>query len=217
MHHRSIQPTADGSHTIYVEGMDESYHSSKGAVAESIFVFIERGLLTREPGEVNILEIGMGTGLNVLLTMLNGGQYRINYHTLEPFPLVEEEWKALNYPAKLVCSDTDFEAIHRAEFENPVSLSTQMMLTKYRQKLEDFIPRLHYDVIYFDAFAPSKQSGPWAYDNLVKLFGCMNSGGRLVTYCAQGQFKRNLKQIGFEVQNPFGPLGKRQMTIAVKT
>jgi tRNA G46 methylase TrmB len=40
--------------------------------------------------------------------------------------------------------------------------------------------------------------------------------GILVTYCAQGQFKRNLKSLGFEVIPLPGPPGKREMTKGVK-
>jgi len=39
----------------------------------------------------------------------------------------------------------------------------------------------------------------------------------LVTYCAMGQFKRDLKSLGFTVIGKPGPPGKREMTVAVKT
>jgi len=38
----------------------------------------------------------------------------------------------------------------------------------------------------------------------------------LVTYCAQGAFKRTLKQEGFQVERLPGPPGKREMTRATK-
>lgn len=44
----------------------------------------------------------------------------------------------------------------------------------------------------------------------------MNHGGVLITYCAQGQFKRDLKSVGFEVICPPGPMGKREITLAIK-
>jgi tRNA U34 5-methylaminomethyl-2-thiouridine-forming methyltransferase MnmC len=53
-------------------------------------------------------------------------------------------------------------------------------------------------------------------DPLKKMFDSLVPGGVLVTYCAQGQFKRNLKLIGFEVENLPGPPGKREMTRAIK-
>ena len=38
----------------------------------------------------------------------------------------------------------------------------------------------------------------------------------LVTYCAQGEFKRRLKHAGFSVDRMQGPPGKREMTRAYK-
>ena len=44
----------------------------------------------------------------------------------------------------------------------------------------------------------------------------LNSGGHLTSYCAKGQFKRNLKAVGFEVEGVPGPPGKREMTLGFK-
>lgn len=64
--------TADGSPTIYSHRFDEIYHSRHGAIQESQHVFIKMGLhfqaLKNE--RIRILEVGMGTGLNVFLTLL---------------------------------------------------------------------------------------------------------------------------------------------------
>ncbi len=38
----------------------------------------------------------------------------------------------------------------------------------------------------------------------------------LVTYCAQGQFKRNLAGLGMEVETLKGPPGKKEMVRARK-
>ena len=65
---RNIITTDDGSSSIYDETLRETYHSTHGAIRESRHVFIEAGLAgaaVKDP--VRILEIGFGTGLNVLL------------------------------------------------------------------------------------------------------------------------------------------------------
>ena len=43
------------------------------------------------------------------------------------------------------------------------------------------------------------------------MYSFLNLNGELVTYCAKGQFKRDLKSAGFEVVNLPGPPGKREM------
>ena len=62
--------TADGSSTLALIGFKEQYHSVHGAVQESKIVYIENGFNSIKNQEINILEIGFGTGLNCLLTFI---------------------------------------------------------------------------------------------------------------------------------------------------
>ena len=62
------------------------------------YVFIRNGFSQQNKKHVKILEIGMGTGLNILLTFLNSDKNsKIYYHALEPYPLDESLQKKLNY------------------------------------------------------------------------------------------------------------------------
>ena len=72
------------------------------------------------------------------------------------------------------------------------------------------------DLIYFDAFGPRVQPNLWDEKMMRKMFAILRPTGVLVTYCAQGQFKRNLKSAGFEIESLEGPPGKREMTRAIK-
>ena len=74
----------------------------------------------------------------------------------------------------------------------------------------------HYDIIFFDAFAPNKQSEMWDIAILSKIASSMNVDGEFVTYCAQGQLKRNLKSLGLFVDTIAGPPGKKEMVRALK-
>ncbi|MDP4965454.1 MAG: SAM-dependent methyltransferase, partial [Salibacteraceae bacterium] len=60
-----IIESADGSHTLRVESLNENYHSHKGALTESLHVFLKMGLaLFSEKESIQLLEVGFGTGLN---------------------------------------------------------------------------------------------------------------------------------------------------------
>nr|HMU05404.1 MnmC family methyltransferase [Saprospiraceae bacterium] len=72
------------------------------------------------------------------------------------------------------------------------------------------------DVVFYDAFAPSSQPHLWELPILNKMYQILNDGGVLVSYCAQGAFKRNLKSCGFTIESIPGPPGKREMTRAIK-
>ncbi len=89
---RKIIVTADGSHSIQVEGTALTYHSLHGAIQESRHVFIEAGLapwLQQQQKHSRIFEMGFGTGLNAWLTWLQArqAQQSIYYTSIEQFPL----------------------------------------------------------------------------------------------------------------------------------
>ncbi len=101
--------TGDGSHSLLNVALDETYHSRHGALRESEHVFIRHGLHAwrmrhPEATALRILEVGMGTGLNVILTLRDALQHTdlsVHFTTLEPYPLAEEIIVRLNYLALL--------------------------------------------------------------------------------------------------------------------
>ena len=60
-----IVNTGDGSHTVTSRFSGEHYHSTHGAVGESLHVFLRHGLDALGPrAQIRVLEMGFGTGLN---------------------------------------------------------------------------------------------------------------------------------------------------------
>ena len=96
---RILRITEDGSPTLFVQEMDEPYHSLHGAIRESRHVFIRQGLLTMQESALRILEVGFGTGLNALLTLTESISLNkdIYYHAVEKYPLNRQEYRPLNY------------------------------------------------------------------------------------------------------------------------
>ena len=209
----------DGSHTLFLPHLNETYHSTRGAIAESKYVFIDAGLknLPEDNREIIVLEIGFGTGLNALLTLIYALEknIRISYHTLEPFPLPEKIFMQLNYIDLLQRQDLKkaFVAMHQSKSSDSLAINDFFQFARQQQRLEDFqFENLNADIVYYDAFAPSKQAEVWHIENLRKVKSLLNENGILVTYCANGQFKRDLKEAGFRVEVLQGPLGKKEMT-----
>lgn len=212
-----IIKTEDGSHSLYIPDMKETYHSTHGALRESEYVFMKNGLdLIETSNEINILEVGFGTGLNTFLTFLESEKkaLKIYYQTIEPYPLKEDLFSALNYP-DIIAPDKSkyFYDFHKAPFGEKILFSKEFVFQKHFQKLEDLLLKPdQLDLVYFDAFAPSKQPELWSLENFEKVFGWMKNEGVIVSYCASGQFKRNLKSAGFFVETLPGPPGKKEMT-----
>jgi len=213
--------TADGTHTIHSDKYDVAYHSIHGALQETNHVFIEAGLRYRrsELNTIRILEVGFGTGLNVLATLAESlrSTCTVDFHSIEAYPISLDEANQLNYYEHIadICKE-DLLNLHSLSWNTSHQINTRFKFKKHLIPIEDFGSNLNFDVIYFDAFAPSSQPELWEPIILKKMFDLLNDNGVLVTYCAKGQFKRDLKSVGFEVQSIPGPPRKREMTRAVK-
>ena len=221
MDKREFKITADGSHTLYVAALDETYHSTHGAIQEAVHVFINAGLNYFDQPQLNVLEIGFGTGLNAFLTLLEVQKKNIevNYTGIEAFPLEENIVTELNYVAELNSTIEEkqlFSELHKVEWESYQKITSNFRLNKTKVTLAEFKAVEQFDVIYFDAFGPRVQPEMWTEAVFEKMYNCLAANGILVTYCAKGSVKRGLKAVGFEVESLPGPPGKREMTRALK-
>ena len=211
--------TGDGSSSIFIPELNEHYHSSHGAIQEAEHVFIKHGIQQVEKESVTIFELGFGTGLNALLTALFAKKHkiRVTYYSIEAFPVDNALLEQLNYSELLEDTNDTLKTIHAAAWETDVVISGYFTLRKIEAKIEIFQLQQSVDLIYFDAFGPRAQAELWNIEILQKMHKALNDDGVLVTYCAQGQFKRDLKSLGFRVESLPGPPGKREMTRAIKS
>lgn len=217
-----IELTADGSHTLFVPELDEHYHSVNGAIQESNHVFIEAGLNHCPKDKIHIFEVGFGTGLNAFLSLNNSikMQKAIHYTTIEAFPLPFSTIEKLNYADNLSLVVKDmFHQIHKAEWGKEVSVHRGFFLKKIEGDLIRFdfsLVTTPVDIIYFDAFAPDKQSDMWTQEIFDKLYTITADNGTLVTYCAKGEVRRMMQRAGYKTERLPGPPGKREMLRATK-
>lgn len=218
-----IITTEDGSHSLYNATLNETYHSFHGAIQESRHVFVKNGLdyHNRIKKNIDVFEVGFGTGLNALLAAewAQQNEIYITYDTIEAFPISMEQVSQLNYTALINTDNTSewFNTLHEVPWNELHKVTNFFSFKKLNESiLEHTLPIDKYDVIFFDAFAPNKQSEMWEMDILSKIYQSMKPNGAFVTYCAQGQLKRNLKSLGLVVETLPGPPGKKEMVRGVK-
>lgn len=213
-----IVHTKDGSNTIYSKQFDATYHSRHGALAESEHVFIKHGLqFAHQKGlnAIGVLEVGYGTGLNAMLSLKYAidNSIKVSYTGIEKHEFPKEMINSLGY---LNYFDPKYHSI-LSELINAPNNSEKLIvpefsITKYLLDFKDMHWDKAYDVIYFDAFSPRHVPHMWTKDVFQTLYNVLNTGGAMVTFCAQGQFKRDLKAAGFNVERLPGAPGKREMT-----
>ena len=213
--------TEDGSDTLFVREIDEHYHSTFGAVQESMHIFIRAGLRQCNQPALNLFEVGFGTGLNAYLTVLESLKTRqaIKYITIEKYPLPPAIWKALNYPEIIPDGNPElFKKIQEAGWNIEVQITEYFSILKLSGDVKEIDYSLlpFFDLIYFDAFSPEKQPELWQTVIFCQLANHATPGARIVTYCAKGVVRRSIQEAGFAAERLPGPPGKREILRGTK-
>ena len=214
-----IITTKDKSHSLKSNIFNETYHSVNGAYSESKYIFIENGVeKLKNLSEINIFEVGFGTGLNALLSFewAVNNKKTVNYTGIEKFPVNTETINKLNYNNLSDTAENFFKKIHKAKWNEKVQLDKYFSFCKIEGDLLSFSTDKKFDLIFFDAFSPDTQNDMWSVDIFNKMYIILSNNGLLTTYSSKGTVKRNLRSAGFDVKRLPGPLGKRHMLNATK-
>lgn len=161
--------------------------------------------------------MGLGTGLNAFLTALEAGekQIKVYYEAVEQFPLKKEEVKGLNYTSVLNHEDL-FKQIHECKWDKGIRLNDFFTIKKVQENLINYSTNQPFNLIYYDAFAPTAQPELWTEEVFKKLHVMLSANGILVTYCSKGSVRRAMKAAGFAIEKIQGPPGKREIVRAIK-
>ncbi|MDA0939823.1 MAG: tRNA (5-methylaminomethyl-2-thiouridine)(34)-methyltransferase MnmD [Bacteroidetes bacterium] len=214
-----VRDTRDGSKTLHRPDLEVFYHSVHGAWSETRHVFGEMGLeaaFQRVPqGPVHVLEVGLGTGLNVLDVWLRAQERKreVVLHSLEPHPLSWSEVEVLRYDSLTGVPKDVWREVHdRGDWADDFLKFSRWPHGLFEAPLEE----QHYDVVLFDAFAPAAQPELWTPRAMDRMRLALKPGGQLVTYCAKGDVRRAMEEAGFAVERVPGPPGKREMLRATR-
>ncbi|MCC8174441.1 MAG: tRNA (5-methylaminomethyl-2-thiouridine)(34)-methyltransferase MnmD [Odoribacter sp.] len=216
---REFLITEDGSHTLYVPELKEHYHSTYGAIQESKHVYIDAGLNHLKKSAISILEAGFGTGLNALLSLLYAQEkeIKINYHSIEKYPLTQEEFNLLNYENFFSKDNSAYlKKLHTVEWEKETEITPSFTLHKYKKDFREVDFNEKFDLVFYDAFNPDVQPHLWSKEVLSNFYKALKLGGILTTYCVKGEIKKHLRNLGFTIERLPGPPGKRHMLRATK-
>lgn len=212
---KEIIQTRDGSSSLFIPELNETYHSRFGAIQEAKHVFIKNGLSLMNDKSVSILEIGFGTGLNAFITFLETQKhnFNVNYVGVEAYPVEYEIIKQLNYVDNLNASEFRhfFDEIHTSKWNVTHELSNNFSLTKRKQKFQEIDENENYDIIYFDAFGFDVQPELWSVEIFEKMYKALKNNGILVTYACRSSIKKAMLEVGFSVEKLPGAPGKREM------
>lgn len=235
----------DGSHTLKLEGVDECYHSSNGAYSESEYIYIRNGVdylyhnLPDFPSLIDIYDIGLGSGLNCMTSLIwhyhlgqnNGGNIppvKIHFHGIEKYPISIQEAEQINFPQYIAAKsdiplellDQWFHAIHSCEWEKDVEISPNFVLNKHLGDIStapsDYFSSESPSVVMYDTFSPSTQPELWAEPIFKAIYEGIQPQSLILTYCSKGVVKQRLRGVGFTLERLPGPPGKRHILRGTK-
>ncbi len=213
-----LVPTEDGTSTFFNQSLQEHYHSLSGSYTESMHVYIESGLRFLAQSQITVFEVGFGSGLNALLTLIESltRSLKIHYFTIEKYPVTEELWTKFNLPAHIEQYLNYFITLHKSPWDKDVQITGNFVLHKILGDWTQYEIQEEIDLVYYDAFSYDKQPEMWAQERFEMICRKMRPGGVLTTYAAKGVIKNNLRQAGFSVWRLPGAPGKRHMVRAIK-
>ena len=215
----NVQETKDGSKTLHRQDLGVHYHSVHGAWGETRHVFGDMGVKPAmdrcTEGSLHVLEVGFGTGLNVLDVWLRASESgaHVVVHSLEPHPLSWNEVEPLGYPELTGVPEEVLRTMHEKGTWSDAHMAFERKGTGI---FEAPLVEEAYDVVLFDAFAPAAQPELWTAAAMDRMRLALKPGGQLVTYCSKGDVRRAMEEAGFVVDKIPGPPGKREMVRATK-
>lgn len=206
--------TKDGTSTILNKNINETYHSVYGSKSESIHVYINAGFYFFSKKQISIFEMGYGTGLNAVLTLLEATKNKIytTYVAIEKFPLETEIICQLNFCQEIKNFLEIFAKLSWNEFHR---INEFFCIKKIAGDFLNYEFDSMFDLIYYDAFSYDKNPELWTSEIFSKVYKNLNTPGILVTYSSKGIVKKNLISAGFNLERLKGYY-KHHMLRAIK-
>lgn len=217
-----IVTTSDGSITLLHPLYGDSYHSLQGAKEEAYHVYIYKmsewvkEYISLNPlSQINIFEMGFGTGLNALLTLLECEKLGIkcSYTAVELFPIGATYIEALNYGETETQREL-LKRLHDSPWGETREITTNFTLNKIQGSFFDIdICESYFNFVYWDAFSPDTQPELWSKEVFSKITHQLLPNGALSTYSAKGDVKRALREVGLTVKRVKGYGTKHHMLL----
>ena len=194
---------------------DDPYFSLAGGLEETRHVYLSgNNLPGRFRDGFHIAELGFGTGLNLLATVLaHRGPGHVTYTSFEAFPMSAPDMaRALRAFPELAEIAVTLLAqwAEGATVLHFSHITARIVLGDARATLPTWNGRA--DAWYLDGFSPAKNPELWSPDLMAEVARHTATEGTFATYTAAGHVRQALTEAGFTVTRQTGFGRKRHMT-----
>ena len=200
---------------------DDPYFSAAGGLDETRHVFLAgNGLPARFAAGFHVAELGFGTGLNMLATLIAwrsaGMTGVLRYTSFEAYPMTAQDMeRALaSFPDALGVAGPLLEQWAAGNMQiNLPDLQAEVIIGDAGVTLDAWQGAA--DAWYLDGFSPAKNPELWTDALMQSVASHTKPGGTFATYTAAGHVRRGLTEAGFAVDRRAGFGRKRHMSVGV--
>ncbi len=194
--------TRDGSLTLKNEKYNECYHSSEGAIIESLYKHIYPAFEVAKRnnyfgGEIKILDICYGLGYNTLLSILNRPKnVKLKIYSPEIDKNLVKSLKNFNYPKEFAKIKHIITSLSENFYYKDGNIEVEIFIGDAREYLKNL---KSVDIIYQDAFSPKVNKELWTIEYFSNLKKILNEKGVITTYSVATPVRCALYKLGFKL------------------
>ena len=154
--------TNDGTLTLKNEKYNECYHSSEGALTETLYKHIYPAFEVVKKNEIKILDICFGLGYNTLLSILNRPKNsKLKIYSPEFDEKLVRSLKDFKYPKEFDTIKHIIKEISEKFYYKDEFVEVEVFIGDARE----YIKRLNnIDIVYQDAFSPKVNKELWTIE-----------------------------------------------------
>lgn len=157
---------------------------------------------------IKILDICFGLGYNALFSLAFAKRVNISISLYSMELHLLEQLKNFAYP-KILSHYLPLREIIDSLFLRSAWESENLSIYLYKGDAKDYIANLAnqkpqnatFDIIYQDAFSPTKNAELWDKSHFKNLFALLSKNGAISTYSTSKKVREICQNIGFEVYN----------------
>ena len=198
MKNYQIVITNDDTFTLKNLEYDECYHSSEGAVKESLYKHIYPAFDIVDKKEVNILDICFGLGYNTFLSVLNRDDKKLNIYSPELDEKLIKSLKDFNYPTEFKKISHIIEKISNEFYYEDENIKIEVFSGDARKYIQNFEDNF-FDIVYQDAFSPKKNRELWTIEWFSQIKKILKNDGVITTYSVATPIRCALYKLGFKL------------------
>ncbi|WP_238593957.1 tRNA (5-methylaminomethyl-2-thiouridine)(34)-methyltransferase MnmD [Lebetimonas natsushimae] len=189
--------TNDGSFTLKSEKYNECYHSSEGAVRESLYKHIYPSFSVIKKKEINILDICFGLGYNTFLSVLNRPKgVKLNLFSPEMDESLVRNLKKFPYPEEFEKIRHIIKKVSKNFYYEDEWIKIELFIGDARE----YIKKLkNIDIVYQDAFSPKVNKELWTMEYFTQIKKILNKNGIITTYSVATPVRCALYKLGFKL------------------